>query len=72
MQRADSIVTQYSNGYIIALLGFALELVGYLSRRSGSDGWYNTYLLIGYLATVLESIDSFEPTQSRIPKCILF
>ena len=56
----------------VALLGFALELDGYLSRRSGSDGWYNTDLLIGFLVTVLESIDSFEPTQLRIPGCILF
>ena len=53
----------YSNGYIIALLGFALELAGYLLRRSDSDGWYNTDLLIDSLASVLESIDNFEPMQ---------
>ena len=48
---------QYSNGYNIALLGFALELDGYLLRRSDSDKWYNTDLLIDSLASVLESIN---------------
>ena len=64
--------SQYSNGNIIALLDFALELDGYLLRRCDSDGWYNTDLLIDSLASVLESIDNFEPTQLRISKCILF
>ena len=64
--------SQYSNGYIIALLGFAFELDGYILRRSDSDGWYNTDLLIDSLASVLKSIDIFEPTQLRISKCILF
>ena len=60
--------SQYSNGYIIALQGFALELDGYLLRRSDSDRWYNTDLLIDSLASVLESIDNFEATQLRISK----
>ena len=64
--------SQYSNGYNIALLRFALELDGYLLRRSDSDRWYNTDLLIDSLASVLESIDIFEPTQLRISKCLLF
>ena len=63
--------SQYSNRYIIALLGFALELDGYL-LRSDSDGWYNTDLLIDSLASVRESIVNFESTQLRISKCILF
>ena len=63
---------QCSNGFIIALLGFALELDGYLLRRSDIDRWYNTDLLIDSLASVLESTDIFEPTQLRISKCILF
>ena len=46
--------SQYSNGYIIALLGFALELDGYLLRRNDSDRWYNTDLLIDSLASVRE------------------
>ena len=61
-----------SKGYIIALLGFALELDGYLLRRSDSDRWYNTDLLIDSLESALESIDNFEATQLRISKCILF
>ena len=55
--------SQNSNGYIIALPGFAFELDGYLLRRSDSDRWYNTDLLIDSLASVLESIDNFEATQ---------
>ena len=62
--------SQYSNGYIIALLGFSLELDGYLLRRSDSDRWYNIDLLIDSLASVLESIDNFEATQWKIYKCI--
>ena len=64
--------SQYSNGYIIVLIGFALELDGYLLRRSDSDRWYNTDLLIDSLDCVLESIDNFEATQLKISKCILF
>ena len=58
--------SQYSGGYNIALLGFALDLDGYLLRRSDSDRSYNTDLLIDSLA----SIGIFEPTQLRISKCI--
>ena len=54
--------SQYSNGYTIALLGFDLELDGNLLRRSDSDRWYNTDLLIDSLASVLESIHNFETT----------
>ena len=64
--------SQYSNGYIIALLGFAFELDGYLLRRSDTDRWYNTDLLIDSLASVLESIDDFEATQLKISKFMLF
>ena len=64
--------SQYSNGYIIALLGFAFELDGYLLRRSDSDRWYNTDLLIDSLASVLGNIDNFKTTQLKISKCILF
>ena len=64
--------SQYSNGYIIALLCFALELDGYILQRSDSDRWYNTDLLIDSLASVLECIDNCEVTQLRISKSILF
>ena len=57
------------NGYVIAMLGLAIEINDYHHPSS----WYTTDILINSMTSVLEEID-FNPQQQQLPKtnyCIL-